>query len=226
MSRLRGRSYNAAVTMDAGPGEPVRPRWRRLLLPAVFGVVIAVLGAVALALRAMGTVPQPGAAATPPGTRHQFAVLCAGPAQGGRPGAADDYCRRLVADIARRAPLDLRERALGEAAAETARSALPQPAPGGHLDRCATTVPGGPCRWVPDPPTVADVEQVRQALLAAGFREVTVRLARPDDPAPVDAVLYAVAAGPACAVGSRQGSGGMGTGFVAGRLADGSCLAP
>jgi hypothetical protein len=186
---------------------------RQLTLPAVFGAVIAVLGAVAIVLRAMAALPSHGATA-PSASPYRIAIACAG---------TGDACERMAADIARRARLSDQERAAGDAVATTVRRALPPLSISGHVDRCATT-PGGPCRWVGDPPTAADVDQVRAALLAAGFREVTVRLARHDDVAPAGALLYAVTAGPACVVGWEQGP--TGSAFVAGQLPAGGCLPP
>ena len=70
----------------------------------------------------------------------------------------------------------------------------------------------------PDP---VQLELARRALVAAGFDDVTVRQARPDDPAPAGATIYAAAVGPACIVLAEGGSD-----QILGRLPDGHCLAP
>jgi hypothetical protein len=189
----------------------------------VFAAVVSVLGAVALVLHGMGTAAAPGTA--PSSSVRRIAIACPVPAHD------DTFCRRLASDIARRGPLTDREREVGQQTAVAIRRALArQPtADAGHCEQIPPTgtVPP-PCRWIPEPPTAQDVQQVRQALLAAGFTDMTVRLATADDPAPAGTLLYAVRAGNACVIEydlDRSAPRGLGLSVV-GRLPDGSCLSP
>lgn len=74
-------------------------------------------------------------------------------------------------------------------------------------------------------PDVGEVEQVRRALADAGYPDAVVRVARADDPAPQDAIVYAVAVGPACVIGHLDGFASDGLPSVEGRLPNGQCLA-
>lgn len=131
--------------------------------------------------------------------------------------AADNYCQRLGEDMARRVPLSANLRAETEASRQRVLAVLP-PAEGGQPS-CG--VPGHRCTPVS---ATLTAEQVRQALNAAGYQEVVVRLALASDPAPVGSLLLAVPVGAACVVPYVE-RGGLPTGRVAGRLRDGGCLA-
>ncbi|MGW4944189.1 DUF6993 domain-containing protein [Actinoplanes sp. NPDC004185] len=69
-----------------------------------------------------------------------------------------------------------------------------------------------------------DVREVRQALEQAGYPGAVVRLAGPDDPAPADAVMFAVAREDVCLIGYVLGGRGPGVITVVGRLPNGRCL--
>ena len=199
-----------------------------VILLAAFGAVIAVLGAAALALRAMATASPPGAATertagAAPRVTPGFAVACEIIGPTGGPG---DNCQWIVAELVRRAPLDRADGTVADAVLRGVQQALANRRLSGRGGRCEITEPGGPCRWEPDPFTVSDVEGMRQALFAAGFRDFIVRLARPGDIAPVGAAVYGVGAGPACVLGLESDGIAGDTAFVAGRLPDGSCLTP
>jgi hypothetical protein len=170
---------------------------RRYVLPLVFGAVIAMLGTAALVLRAMGSVP---AEPAPDPTRQVLLFQ--------QPSAPADAmvaiacngqssaCVRLAADMARRRPVD------GDA--RTAAAPVIQ-------------------QFSLLPPGYLDADQYRAVLLAAGFQDVVVRLARPGDPAPEGVLEYAVGAGQACVVGWRVAKS-PGLLYVAGRLPSGTCL--
>ncbi|MEV6597695.1 hypothetical protein AB0M36_12600 [Actinoplanes sp. NPDC051346] len=158
-------------------------------------------------------VGDPAAAGAAPA--EQFAVVCAAP-----PRIDDAYCARIGADIARRTRLTPEER---ETATRLA-PAVDQAAEGSREHRAGCEpVAANVCRRLVAAP---DVDDVRDALTAAGFPGVVVRTARADDPAPAGAVLYAVEAGAACLLGYlSQDSVGAGSARVGGRLPDGTCLA-
>ncbi len=70
-----------------------------------------------------------------------------------------------------------------------------------------------------------ELELTRRALVAAGLTDVTVRFARPDDPATPGAVVYAMAVGSACVIVERAGLLGPDHERIWGRRPDGHCLA-
>lgn len=80
--------------------------------------------------------------------------------------------------------------------------------------------PGGPCaiRYA-----AANPEQVKQALVAAGFPGAVVTTAGADDPAPVGAVLYYLPVRSACVLGYLAAGVGASEPRVEGLLANGSC---
>ena len=128
------------------------------------------------------------------------------------PDAAQD-CERRAKDFATRARITESDRAAARARLPDARAAI---------DSVKCTEDG--CqrgeiqpRGGPDP---VQLELARRALVAAGFDDVTVRQARPDDPAPAGTTVYAAAVGPACLVLVSNGSE-----QILGRLPDGHCLA-
>ncbi|MFF0379357.1 hypothetical protein [Actinoplanes missouriensis] len=124
-----------------------------------------------------------------------------------------------------------------EALDESSRKPLPSPA--GTDQDAATRVwralldaictPGGGdliCR-APRPATEADVDMVRRVLHDQGFPDAIVRLARPDDPAPAGAVMYAAALpGGACIATYAEMGEGPRRAEITGPLLDGGCLAP
>jgi hypothetical protein len=66
-------------------------------------------------------------------------------------------------------------------------------------------------------------DDAAEALRRAGFAGAVVRVARPDDPAPVGRLMYAAPAGPACLLGYFSRDNGEQP-RVEGRLPDGTCL--
>ncbi|MFI5937465.1 hypothetical protein [Actinoplanes sp. NPDC051494] len=77
------------------------------------------------------------------------------------------------------------------------------------------------------PPTESDVRVARSGLTEAGFPDHVVRLARPGDPAPEGALLYAVKIGDVCVIGDTETvpRTSRGSSFeILGPLPDGSCL--
>jgi hypothetical protein len=192
----------------------------------VFAVAIAVLGATAYALRALGTGSSPGGQTTPTPSPRYFAFMC--PAT--RPGAPRVDCARLAREASRRTPLTGVQREAGEQVAIRIRVALTTAwlSPGQIL--CVPPTAVGrtpePCRYAPAAPTATDVDQARRGLAAAGFTDATVRLARADDPAPPGAMLYAVPAGHACVLGyeADRNEREYGSYMVVGRLPSGECF--
>ncbi|MET0414556.1 MAG: hypothetical protein ABW022_00855 [Actinoplanes sp.] len=75
------------------------------------------------------------------------------------------------------------------------------------------------------PATAADVEVVRGALAAHGYGDAVVRLAREDDPAPGDSVIYGVGlADDLCFVSYAEMGRGADITDVVGELPGGECL--
>lgn len=111
------------------------------------------------------------------------------------------YCSRYVKDVARRTPITGSPSALSSAKAIDVAMLGVRPSPG-----------------------QAYVDAVRGAL--AAYPGAVVRAARPDDPAPVGTVIFAVPVGADCVLGFlRAGSNGVGVGpGVVGHLPDGTCL--
>lgn len=124
-----------------------------------------------------------------------------------------------------------------EALDEINRKPLPSPAANDSaaasrvwralLDAICT--PGGgdfSCR-APRPATDADVDMVRQVLHDEGFPDAIVRLARPDDPAPPGAIMYAATLpGGACIATYAEIGEGPHHVDISGPLLDGRCLTP
>ncbi|MFG2056873.1 hypothetical protein ACGFI9_22915 [Micromonospora sp. NPDC048930] len=68
-------------------------------------------------------------------------------------------------------------------------------------------------------------DRVRRALTTTGYPDIVVRQAGPMDPAPRDAIVYAVRAGRGCVVGYLDAGGrGGGQTRVLGTLPHGQCL--
>jgi hypothetical protein len=163
-----------------------------------------------------------GAGIRPEGRMYACAMVITGrhPAQ---PGPPDDSCLRQARDHERRAelsPADQREviAALPDVEAAIRRLLAPLPCQparpcSGVLLPSAAPRPGAPPNGGaaagapralpqrPPMPTAATADQVRRALLNARYADVTVRLARPDDPAPPGSLLWSVRIGPGCLIG-------------------------
>jgi hypothetical protein len=133
----------------------------------------------------------------------------------GVPGAGDDPCRRIVADLHRR-------RALTDAEHDGMLSTMESVTGALHRRTRSECQPdAGPCALTVLP---ADVTEVRGQLAGAGYPDAVVRPYRPDDPAPADSVVYAVRAGDVCLVGYLP-SNRTGQLRAVGPYPDGTCLA-
>jgi hypothetical protein len=145
------------------------------------------------------------------------AITCAlVPASGTARG--DEHCHRIAEDAFRRADLTDAQRQ----AAERRRDAVQRAIPVQTDTECPGVSPAEPCELVHLVPT-ADV--VQKSLVAAGYAGTVARTARPDDPAPAGALLYAVPLETACLVGYLLPGHGHVDVRIEGRLADGTCLA-
>ncbi len=162
---------------------------------------------------APASVPAP-AAGTPAGV--SLAVACAlVPASGASRG--DEHCHRIAEDTFRRARLTDGQRRAGERHRDAVRRAIPV-----RTDtECPAVSPSEPCGLVY---VVPRADRVERALVAAGYAGTIARVARPDDPAPAGAVLYAVPVETACLLAYLLPSDGYGEVRVEGRLPDGTCL--
>ncbi|MBE1489486.1 hypothetical protein [Plantactinospora soyae] len=188
-------------------------RGARIWLPVAVLFLLASAAAVAVPL------VRGGGSAGAPDPRPTAAVerfACAQVAS-----SVDDYCRRIAADLGRRAPLADGDRA----AARPLQQALME----GFVRELGADCPGPtePCllpqATPPEAVRATPPEAVRRALVAAGFVDPVVRAARITDPAPSGAVLYAARAGYACLVGHVQPEIAAPP-RVVGRLPDGACL--
>jgi hypothetical protein len=164
-----------------------RQRWLPLVAVGAFAIVLA------LAMRPFHR-PSPAAASPSHGPSQPvgFAIICS--AHPKDPG----YCDRYVADLGQRGQLTEAQRT--EA---TARAGPVVEAVRGLTQRHSRCVaeslrPDGgppPCRLVYDPIAIADLRA------ALGRGDAIVRPARPDDPAPVGSVFFAVRMADACLIG-------------------------
>jgi len=152
------------------------PRRAILLLLAVF--VVASAAAVGLPL------VQGLSATDPPRQASAFAIVCAV-----EPDPDRDYCERIATDTARRTRLTESERASASALSQTLGHVLVRE----RRSWCDPTSQACGFRYLP-----ADPDDVRRALMRPDLAGVVVRIAGPDDPAPVGRLLFAAAAGPAC----------------------------
>jgi hypothetical protein len=171
------------------------------------GGVLAIAAPTALSL----ALDRPAAA-----PRSAEAVPSAAPAASGAcaTDAAQD-CERRAKDFATRARLSESDRAAARARLADARAAIDSAkCTEEGCQRGEVQPRGGPA------PNPVQLELARRALVDAGFDDVTVRQARPDDPAPAGTVIYAAAVGPACIVLVSNGSE-----QILGKLPDGHCLA-
>ncbi|RSM64542.1 hypothetical protein DMB66_19660 [Actinoplanes sp. ATCC 53533] len=198
--------------------------WWSLLLVFVVASAAATLLPLVHSLRPSGT-PVGGPSASTlvvhasrgaaPGAGAR-AVVCPAPP----PGASDDgYCARIGLDGIRRAVLTA---AQSDGAARLA-PIIDSAVNGTRSRRTQCDPDSRACALILGP---ADAGKVRRALTAAGFPDAIVRTARPDDPAPTGAVLYAVAARRACLLGFQPTGDAAGPGWtqIAGRLPDDTCL--
>jgi hypothetical protein len=185
-------------------------------LTAVF--VVAGLAALAVPL-ARAALHSPAAASSetatsptaPPRPRY---VIC-----------AQDDCDRIT-DSLRRLPLSQAEQTAAEATLHRVTADLPHgeiqsscgPPSQPISDRRESTRTGR-CSSTYSPPTI---DEVRRALIQAGYRDVVVRQARADDLAPPGTVLIAVPVGPACVLAYTDGHSTPAD--VRGRLPNGRCV--
>ncbi|MEV0155966.1 hypothetical protein AB0H57_19790 [Micromonospora sp. NPDC050686] len=138
----------------------------------------------------------------------------------------DGYCDRMAADAARRRPLAEPDRAAAQAKAKQITAALRRPtvdcAQLSEEDCLARQARQRMFALAESPEQLAD--RIRGSLRNAGLPEVTVRPAGPEDPAPRDAVIFAVPVGVACLLGyvhpRRKGDETR----VVGELPEGGCL--
>jgi hypothetical protein len=138
------------------------------------------------------------------------------------------YCQRVVDDERIRSKLTVEQRAEAEAAAEAVGRAIDR-----MTFRCAEPVTqeclAEQARRRSFPPTdnpEQATERVQRAITTAGYTDIVVRQAGPMDPAPRDAIVYAVRAGGGCVVGHLEAGGrGGGQRRVLGTLRNGQCLA-
>jgi hypothetical protein len=201
-------------------------RWGVVALAAVS--VLTVLGGVAALV-----IPRLGASA-PPHSKRYISCVYAGPLNG--PGADKGYCDRYAEDVARRTDLTQDQRDRLEPDARKAERAVQEPSscadlvrhvPSGAFPECQglpVSVRTVQARQADSRPLPADAEAIRLSLERAGFPGATVRVARTDDPAPHDTVVFGVPVGDACFVGYvavPNGGGGYG---LQGKLPDGRCL--
>ncbi|WP_250002115.1 hypothetical protein [Actinoplanes sp. M2I2] len=126
---------------------------------------------------------------------------------------AEALCRRRDSDEAARRPLP--PRTMMDPTASRVWRAVNDAA-------CAPDVYSCPSRR---PSTDQDVERIRRVLRDEGFPDAVVRLARPDDPAPAGAVMYAVTLpGDICIVADVELGNGARPADITGTLPSGRCL--
>jgi hypothetical protein len=192
------------------------PRWARLTaaLTAVF--VLAGLTALAVPLaRAAVHPPETALSQTAASPRPQY-VTC-----------VQDSCDRILGSLRRR-ELSQAEQTAAEAALNRVTEMLPHgdlqsscgppSQPKWDLDRRESTRTGR-CSSTYSPLTI---DQVRWALIQAGYGDVVVREARADDLAPPGTVLIAVPVDTACVLAYTDGHSTQAD--VRGRLPNGRCL--
>ncbi|SMD19617.1 hypothetical protein [Kibdelosporangium aridum] len=195
------------------------PARRRLLIS--LAAVIVVVGAV-LALN-LASSDDVSPTAAPPST----AVLHGGGSAVASVYAcavsstdADKICERQAKDHARRTQLTPQQRAEIADKSVEVRSLIP-PLPS-REPTCPT--PGGPCRMNTGPVDAEYVAKAWSAVFRAGYEDAVIRLARADDPAPAETMVYGISVGPGCVIGYVSTSGGSSN--VAGVLPEGGCLTP
>jgi hypothetical protein len=221
----------------------------------VLVAVTAILAAVRVVLDHALPVQPPGsvdaAGAGGPGGPIARRFACVEVVQPAERDSGAGVCPRQALDEGRRLELTPDQRRDAEAFSRrvwraVAAAAPASAGPGGCSPDCPTrqypppTVPGPRAQPRTDAPltvspqrapevalaTAGDPAGLERALRAAGFSDVAARLARPDDPAPPGAVLFAVGDGPVCLVGYQTGTPDGGSERLTGRLPDGRCLPP
>ncbi|OLB79378.1 MAG: hypothetical protein AUI14_10495 [Actinobacteria bacterium 13_2_20CM_2_71_6] len=204
-----------------GPPPAQRAPHRWVVVALAGALLIALPTALALVREAAGPPPSP----TPSGSAFACSyIAAAGPGKDDAEASGRAFCARVARDAAARAPLTDTERAAAQLRVDQLLAAieqpLPCPTPSGEVcvQRRIGQQVGGP--------TEAELDLVRRTLVADGFTEVTVRLARPDDPVNTGVTIYAVAVGPACIVAYQIYGMLLRRGTVQGRLPDGHCVAP
>ncbi|MEN3359641.1 MAG: hypothetical protein V7637_3623 [Mycobacteriales bacterium] len=147
---------------------------------------------------------------------------------GGPPGAGPGGGPDASPDARPDGPLGGRPDASLDARPDAPPGGRPDAGPAARPGACRGPVPaspGGPVP-VPAPPAVPvdeAVRQIRRALLVERYADVIVRVARPVDPAPTGAVVYAVRIDGVCAFGYWLPAGSSGS-QVGGPLPGGRCL--
>ncbi|MBF9129269.1 hypothetical protein I0C86_09815 [Plantactinospora sp. S1510] len=130
-----------------------------------------------------------------------------------------ELCHRQQRDRARRAPISSPGPIGYEGTAEIMHGAVSRsswcPAPGDP--RCYEDRSGRAA-------TAVDVAAAERALSEAGLAGSVVRVARPDDPAPDGALVFALQMGDGCVVGYLDVGSGDGDHLVGGLLPNGECL--
>jgi hypothetical protein len=174
---------------------------RRLHALLIGGIVLATVGGAAWAVRQM----------VAPSRERVYSCARIIPAKG--PDPDPGYCERVARDRSRRAELppgradalapDLARagHAIESAGCPTATPAEAQACARRQLEVAST----GHTR-------PSDLDRIHQALVGAGYRDATVRLARHDDPVERDSVYIAIPVGDACLVGAARDA------FAAARL--------
>jgi hypothetical protein len=231
-----------AVEPAARTSPPSRPATRRELVALATIVALTLLGGgAAVVIRHLGGAPAASPSRPRASARYYVCIDVVAP-QG---GVADDgYCRRRVADLARRSDLttEQRTRLAGDArragqavllpglCAETLGDNLTGRAlPGcaaGQLPGCADLPPPAAHPRSDDRLVPADADAVRVSLAEAGFPGAVARIARPEDPAPVGSLLFGVRIAEACFTGYLESLRGGGSYDLQGRLPGNHCLAP
>jgi hypothetical protein len=153
------------------------------------------------------------------GARKAIACVYGGTDQ----AAAEDYCRRRALDAVSRAPLAPPDRAAAQARQNELELVLFQAMWCDRADPRSCNPPQDRARLTF--PAPLDLVRMADALRAAGFTNVAVRLARPDDPVPAGTIVYAAGVGPACIVGWVYADRGQAGSTVEGQRSDGFCLA-
>jgi hypothetical protein len=165
-----------------------------------------------LILAAAITLPR--ACGRPAGS-HDIASLCVivGSPSEQEQAAEEALCYRQDKDAADRKPLPART-TMDSTASKVWRS----------MNKAVCDPEVGFCMGRP-PATDEDVALVRQVLRDEGFPNAIVRLARPEDPAPAGAIMYAVALpGGICIVSDVEPGNGPLPRDISGTLPDGQCL--
>jgi hypothetical protein len=178
--------------------------------------VLLTVAALSAALGIIWLVVAPGEPSqeTQQGTQQTFGCISWNTAD------SQEVCDKSAADQAKRQPATDAQRAEAQSVMNDIDRVVRR------VGRCLTS-DGNPCAGgaATRPATDADAEAAGQALSNAGLRS-TVRVARPDDPAPAGSLFYAIELpSGACVVGHvSELPGGAGGTVVTGTLPDGRCI--